>query len=701
VQRDFRADIQGLRAVAVGLVALDHAKVGPFDGGFVGVDVFFVISGYLITSLLLREADRTGRVSLRDFYARRARRILPAALLVIVATLVLSVLFLDGAAALLVGEQAVWATFFAANVKFARDSTDYFAADQPASPLQHYWSLAVEEQFYLLWPLILLAALVLLRKRFGGPHRPAILVLLVATAASLAWSLYSTGHSPLSAYFSTTARAWELAIGALGAAALPYLARVGPMVRGVGSWVGVALILYAALAYDPATPFPGHAAAVPVVGAALLLLGGHGAVRSWGPQGLLSVAPMRWIGDWSYSLYLWHWPLIVVAAYVWKPVSGWTGIAVLLVATALSAATYRWVETPFRHAPALTGKERGRTRSLLLYPAMVVVVLPSVAVAHQVVESTVTDGGPAISVSAYGQEAGDPPARFGSNPYVALVQASVLAARNGMEVPGDLSPNPLELKQSVPDLGECEYFGVAADDLDLCPRGDVDADRTMVLIGDSHARQWIPALERIAEEEGYVAYFLVREGCPAVDQTPWKANGEGPQLDCADFQDWAAETVQELRPAITLMGTDANERGYADEDGHHVEDDATIEEMVESGMVAQIERIKPYSGRTVILGDPPIHEVSPVKCLTTRNPTLQGCLSPPEARSLQMIGATRRAAEAGGAEFLETEQWFCWDDVCPTVVGRLVTHRDVEHISIPYAEYLAPEIKRKLALGRG
>jgi peptidoglycan/LPS O-acetylase OafA/YrhL len=698
VQRDFRADIQGLRAVAVGLVALDHANVGPFDGGFVGVDVFFVISGYLITSLLLREADRTGRVSLRDFYARRARRILPAALLVIVATLLLSVLFLDGAAALLVGEQAVWATFFAANIKFAIDSTDYFAADQPASPLQHYWSLAVEEQFYLFWPLILLAVLLLLRKRMGGPHKPAILVLLVATAGSVAWSLYSTGHSPLSAYFSTTARAWELAIGALGAAAMPYLARIGPTPRAAASWAGVAMIGWAALAYEPATPFPGYAAALPVVGAALLLIGGHGAVRSWGPQGLLSIAPMRRIGDWSYSLYLWHWPLIIVAAYIWEPVSGWRGVAVLVVATALSAATYRWVETPFRVAPVLTKKERGRTRSLLLYPAMVVVVLPTVAVANHVVESNVTDGGPAISLSDYGQTPGEPNAKLSKDPYVALVEASVLAAQNGMEMPANLSPNPLELKQSVPDLGDCEYFGVAVEDLSLCPRGDVDADRTMVLIGDSHARQWIPALERIAEEEGYLAYFLVREGCPAVDQTPWKANGEGPQYDCADFQDWAAETVRELRPAITLMGTDANERGYADEEGDHVDDDETIAEMVESGMVAQIERIKPYSDRTVILGDPPIHEISPVKCLTTRNPTLEGCLSPPEPRSMVMAEATHRAADTAGAEFLVTEQWFCWDGLCPTVVGRLVTHRDVEHISIPYAEYLAPEIKRTLGL---
>ena len=148
------------------------------------------------------------------------------------------------------------------------------------------------------------------------------------------------------------------------------------------------------------------------------------------------------------------------------------------------------------------------------------------------------------------------------------------------------------------------------------------------------------------------------------------------------------------------MGTDANERGYADDDGNHVEDDATIEQMVESGMVSQIERIKPYSDRTVILGDPPIHEISPVKCLTIRDPapTLKGCLSPPETRSEDMVEATHRAADIAGAEFLVTEQWFCVDDLCPTVVGRLITHRDVEHISIPYSEYLAPEIKRKLHL---
>lgn len=695
----FRADIQGLRAIAVGLVALDHANVGPFRGGFVGVDVFFVISGYLITSLLLREVDRTGTVSLKDFYARRARRILPAAMLVLIATLAASVLLLDGAAALLVGGQAIWATFFMANIKFSRDSTDYFAADDPASPLQHFWSLAVEEQFYLFWPLILVAALFLLRKRLGSVRRVAVVVLTVAIVVSMVWSVFLTANDPLSAYFSTPARAWELAIGALAAAATPYLARrLRSTFLAVGSWVGLVMVLVSSVAFTPQTAFPGYAAALPVVGAALLLLGGIGRLESWGPQGLLSMAPMRRLGDWSYSLYLWHWPLIIIAESLTGPVSGLRGVAILVVATGLSAATYTLVETPFRTMRLFTRPTFGRRWSLLLYPATVVLILPSVAVANFVVRADSQSGGSPITVQEFdgsGEE-------FVKDPFVALVKASVLAAQAEQEVPGGLKPNPLELKDSIPDLGDCEYFGVDKEDLDLCPRGDVDGDKTMIVIGDSHARQWIPPLEKIAEDNGYVVYFLVREGCPAVDQTPWRQNGGGPVTQCADFQDWAAETVEELQPDITLTGTDANENGFASEEGELIIEDDDVEAAVETGMVATLERIMPFSDRTVILGDPPIHEVNPIKCLTKQGePTLLGCLGPPEDRSLQMRDAVERAGETAGAEYLETEQWFCWDDLCPTVVGDYVTHRDREHITIPYSLYLGPEIERKLKLGAG
>ena len=692
----FRQDIQGLRAVAVLLVAVDHAHIGPFTGGYVGVDVFFVISGFLITSLLLREAQSAGRFSLRDFYARRARRILPAALLVIMVTLFLSVYLLDGAAALDVGGQGIWATFFAANIKFAADGTDYFAAGAPPSPLQHYWSLSVEEQFYLAWPLVLLAALWALRRRLGTPHRAAVPVLTVVVLGSFAWSLVLTSSNPIGAYFSTTARAWELGLGALTAALAPRIARLAPALLTSASWLGLAMIGAASVLYTEQTPFPGSAAALPVVGAALLLGGGINA-RSWGPQRALSAPPMRAVGDWSYSFYLWHWPAIIFAKSAWGPVHGWSGVLVLGVALGVSVLSYRYVETPFREGRML---RLSRTRALLLYPATIVIVLPAVAVAGHVVRAGTDAGGPAISLSDYGQRPGDPRPAFSDDPTIALVQASVLAAENEMALPAGLEPNPLDLRKSIPDLGDCQYFGMATAALHLCPHGDPGAERVMVLIGDSHARQWIPALDEIARDRGFRAYFLVREGCPAIDQTPWRSNGVGPNLDCQAFQDWAVSTVAGLEPAITLLATDANEGGYADEHGRHVTDDDTIAAMVESGMAAEIEKIAPHSSRVVVIGDPPIHSVSPIRCLTKRHPTLRGCLAPPTERSLQMRRATRRAAAASRAEYIDTTPWFCFRGECPTVVGRIVTHRDPEHITIDYSRHLIPVLARALHLNR-
>ena len=420
--------------------------------------------------------------------------------------------------------------------------------------------------------------------------------------------------------------------------------------------------------------------------------------RPWGPQRLLSARPVRAVGDWSYSLYLWHWPLIVVAAHLYGEISGWRGLAVLAVSVGLAAATYRLVELPFRTSRVLTRARRGRMRSLLLYPAMVLVVLPTVAAADHAVRSDLDGGGAAISTTDFGQQPGDTEPSLGNDRFIALVRASVMAARNELEVPADLDPDPLELRESIPDLGECDYYGLPVDDLPLCPRGDVDADRTLVLVGDSHARQWVPALERIADEYGYRAYYLVLQGCPGLDQTPWTKNGDGPQLACEEFQDWTIDRVQELRPALTVLATDVDEVGYAGADGAHVTDDATIEDMAEAGIAAEIERVSPWSERTVVLGDPPQRTVNPTECLTEGDASLLGCLSTPQKRSVTMLYAVRRGALAAGAEYLGTIPWFCFDGSCPTVVGDRITHRDLEHITVPYAEWLAPEIARRLAL---
>jgi peptidoglycan/LPS O-acetylase OafA/YrhL len=367
-QRHFRPDIQGLRALAVLLVIAAHAGFSTFAGGFVGVDVFFVISGFLITSLLVREATRTDRISLKGFYARRARRILPAAALVAVATVVASIAFLPLVRAVEVIKDSIWVAAFAANIRFASVGTDYFAQGEPASPLQHYWSLSVEEQYYLVWPLLLVGWLAWAARRKAGPLSltPALVLVGVLSLASFCWSLWATYASPTTAYFSTLTRAWELGVGSALAiwmalrSARSYQRPPRWFVEAVGA-AGVLAIAVAVLGYGPDTPFPGYQALLPVLGtAALLYVGGAHAGDQADDQAaqrrpssvsrLLSVPLAVVIGDWSYSLYLWHWPVLRIAQDhlgVDRLPLGQLVLALALV-FGLSALSYRFVEEPFR-----------------------------------------------------------------------------------------------------------------------------------------------------------------------------------------------------------------------------------------------------------------------------------------------------------------------------------------------------------------
>ncbi|WP_051246902.1 acyltransferase family protein [Nocardioides halotolerans] len=693
----FRQDIQGLRALAVLLVILDHAKIGPFHGGFVGVDVFFVISGFLITGLLVSEAERNGRVSLLGFYARRARRILPAATLVIAATVGFGIYFLSAVEANGAIRDALWATFFAANFKLARDGTDYFQNDTPPSPLQHYWSLAVEEQFYVVWPLLvlLLCLYAAWRARRSAGQRSlgprvrdlGVSPLVVIIGVSFAYSVSYSTTDPVSAYFSPFTRAWELGIGALVACLSTRLILLKPSVQALLSWGGLAAVVVASLVFDGTTVFPGYAAALPVVGAAALLAGG---LRSaaWGPQRLLSLPPMRAVGDWSYSLYLWHWPALIIAAEVVTDLSLARRLAVVALVVPLSALSYYFVENPVRRAQLFKGR---RLRGVLLYPAVVVLTLPMLAAANNVVEGELNDGGPPITVDEFGDGAPQ------QDQVVALVRASVKAAQDGFDIPADLKPSLLDLSTDIPDLGKCQYFEIN-NDRPLCPRGDTDADRTIVLIGDSHARQWVPALDELAKRYGYTAYFLIREGCPSSDVTPWMVHG-GPSTDCEAFQEWARQQVEELRPDAVFLGSEANRRGFADDNGELVDDEATMATLYREGMEREIDYLSPYAGRVVVIGDPPAVVEHPGRCLSERGATLKSCLSTEDKVSLTYIDALRQAAANKGVEFVETAAWFCVDGLCPSVVGDYIAHRDRTHISQSYAGYLTDELEGQIHLG--
>jgi len=350
----YRPDIDGLRAIAVGLILLYHAEVPGITGGYVGVDVFFVISGFLITGLLVKELGRTGRLDLPAFYARRARRILPASLLVLAATIIGTGIFFSPVGFDRSVPALVSAALYVPNVLFARQVVDYF---HPlfVSPVIHYWSLGVEEQFYVVWPAFLLIGWQLARRR--GP--PLVAWVAAATALSLVLSLAATPAYPTQSFYLLPTRAWELGAGGLLAFAVQRLHALPPVVSNLAGVIGLAAIASSAVLFDASTQFPGWAAIVPVAGAALVIVGG-GNARVGLPAAVLSTGILRYIGRISYSLYLWHWPLLVFARIALEGERKLVQVGVAMAATiALSAVTYRWVEDPLRHG-RLVGRRTSR-----------------------------------------------------------------------------------------------------------------------------------------------------------------------------------------------------------------------------------------------------------------------------------------------------------------------------------------------------
>lgn len=371
VPRTFRPDIEGLRAVAVLLVVLNHAGVPGLHGGYVGVDVFFVVSGFLITGLLLKEAERSRRISILGFYARRARRILPAATLVLAVTVVSSFALIGGTSAARTAEDGQWAALFASNFRAILQGTDYWASDLPPSPLQHYWSLAIEEQFYLFWPASMMAVAAIGRR---VPLRTRLAFLLAVTIAlSLIWSVYATAENANAAYFSPLTRTWELAAGAILAVLTPAIMRLPAFLAAISSVTGLTAIVAAALTLDEYTRFPGVAALLPVGGTVLVVIGGTIRPKR-GAEVLLACPPLQWLGKLSYSLYLWHWPvLILAAASLGTELPVTTKLALVGVALALSVATYKYVESPVRNSSWL--KARRPSVSVALGAALVALSL--------------------------------------------------------------------------------------------------------------------------------------------------------------------------------------------------------------------------------------------------------------------------------------------------------------------------------------
>ena len=675
-----RRDIQGLRAVAVLLVALGHAGVPFLPGGFVGVDVFFVLSGFLITGLLLAEARSRGSVSLLDFYVRRARRILPAAALTLLVTNVAAFYALNFVRAQQAVDDSLHAGAFAANFHFAARGVDYFAQGEPPSPVLHYWSLSVEEQFYVVWPLllsVLVFGVALRRRRRAAARceRRLLAVVLLLALASLAYSIQLTATAPTDAYFSPLTRAWELGLGATIAICASTLERIPEAGKVAMGWAGLAAIGVAATAFSEQTPFPGCAALLPTVGTGLAVVAGIGAGGARLSVGrLLSLRPMFMIGDRSYAFYLWHWPvLILAAAYAGHALSVPVKLGLVTGAFLLSCVSYALVENPIRH------RVRGRKATALVVALCMAAFLGTSAASLAAINRAAQrfDASPTGAPVAV-RTAGGSGTSTAKGALPAVI-AAVGAVRRGAPIPAHLSPPigklggvPHEYALPNPCIGHDVSPRVATR---ICRTGDVSSRKLIVLLGDSHAWMWLPAVVEMARRDHWAVVPLLRLGC-----TPGRWMGPEGDAGCEAWYSWAVRQVGTLHPDVTLVsGSLSKKRSSFARAG--------VDNLVSAARTLQV------SGRVVVIGDPEGLEQSPVDCLLSRQASMATCATTWPSQTLEVGDEVARRAREAGTGFLGTRQLLCYERTCPAVIGRTIAWADNNHVSGTYSAWVAPAFR--------
>jgi peptidoglycan/LPS O-acetylase OafA/YrhL len=661
-----------MRALAVLLVMAYHAGLPP-RGGFLGVDVFFVISGFLITGLLIGELDRTGRISWGRFLARRARRLLPAAVLVLVVTAVLSWFLVPGLRRHAVGIDISWSAVYLVNWHLAEQSVNYLTSDSAPSPVQHYWSLAVEEQFYVLWPALLIAAAWLARRsgrRLTRTHL-AVLVVLIGMP-SLAWSVRLTAENPERAYFVTTTRVWELALGAALAVALagrpaPDSRRAHRQLAGAMSVLGLGLVVGCAVLLPEGAWWPGAWALLPTVGTVLLIAGGWlhpggGATR------VLGWRPLVLIGGLSYSLYLWHWPVRVLGEWaigVPGPTAGSPTPAriALVVASVVPAwLSHHYVERPIHHG--IDGKR----------PALLTRVRPVLLLG--------------LALSLIGVLAGSA-LQLARSPFA----TSQVAAGPGQPW---ATPDPLDPGSDRPraDVDRCQVRREVSEPV-RCDFGTRVGATTVALVGDSKAMQWLPALELAAPREDWHIVTYGKGSCTFVSAPTAQAGRPFPECD-----EWNAAVLDELRSlAPDVIVTSANPSLWIEGGGRDAHEAAVVPAFVEQWRV--LREIAPL----VVLGNSPDSPNDLDVCVARHPEDISACDFPrDDATARNRLDQMRTAATAvPGVRFLDLSGLVCPRDICPVVIDNVTVHRPGNHITATFAEraepLLTPVLRSALSLG--
>ncbi|MFZ6993691.1 acyltransferase family protein [Curtobacterium sp. RRHDQ66] len=675
-----RWDIQGLRAFAVLAVVLYHLWPNRLPGGFVGVDVFFVISGFLITGHLLREQTATGRIALGRFWSRRAKRLLPGAFLTLLAT---------GAAVLALVPSTLWgqygreliaSTIYVQNWQLASDSVNYLASDNQPSPFQHFWSLSVEEQFYIALPILLvLLALVLRRTKGHSPVRTARVLLGVVVVGSLVWCVVETRTAPGIAYFSTATRAWEFALGGLASTVTLAAPRtqVARAVRTGGSWLGVALLLASLVVITPATAFPGIAALLPVAGATLVVLLG---ARS-GLQVIGRFAPVAFVGRISYAVYLWHWPAVVLLPIATgHPLGTRDKVAILVATLVVASVTTLLVEEPLRFSSWVRAL---RPRRVALYGALSTVLVVALGAstlgALQVQQSQAA----AFQKSL---ETGDV-ACFGAASEIGSAHPCVNPKLADVRV-----PTPAAAGKDDVNSGAC-WSNVTAD-FNVCTLGPKTGyTKHIAALGDSHNNALLSAYAAIAKQRNWRIDVAGHIGCyltTAVQDAPSQAYTDS----CNGWKQAALAWIRDHRDLDALVVTHATTKSTVLAPAGTSTEQATVDGMVGAWRTATDEGVP-----VIAIRDNPVARLDVMTCMGQMSgPTTTAC-DVPRAEALASFDGSEQAVAAIGdrARFVDLTDLYCTATSCPAVIGGVLVHRDPTHLTATFATTLAPYLGADIA----
>lgn len=653
---EFRADLEGLRGVAILLVVLFHAGISSVAGGFVGVDVFFVLSGFFITGLLERETEVTGGINLTDFYAKRALRLLPPLLVVLLVTLVVVMWLYAPIDRPGIAGNARAVAMYSGNMAFASKSVDYFSSGE--NPLLHTWSLAVEQQFYFFWPMLfVLVALAFERKTaatsaFAFPdarrttHWPLLIAVVVTGVISFVASMMLTRSAQSWAFFGMPTRVWEFALG--GALALLMNQRTA---SGMKRWVwlqfaALVAIAYAVVTYDRLTPYPGVAALLPAFATIALLVGGQYAPASWISR-VLSAMPFRWLGGLSYAWYLWHWPLVGLAG-VLNPAIGVRGKLIwCVVALALAWLTYRFVERPSRE-----GKLSAMPSGKLAIGTFAATVLAAV-LAH---------GALMLAERRMREPA----------------QQTFAAARESRVEHGCWAT-------SFTRPGKCEF-------------GDVHSNTTVVLFGDSHAEHWFGALDRAGKERGWKIVLMVMGGCPVSDLPELKRGGVKSYYDaCTQFREATMQRILALKPAAAVLSSYDH---YVAVNGDASEWKQSPEAW-ETGLRRTYSRLSAAGIPVVAIRGTPRTGFGVPACLSRREAGLMFAKSCEYDLSSSLIPraivAQTTAASGLGVRFVDMNDQVCWSNPCQVVKNGIVVFTDDNHLTVDFSRSVASIFGERIA----